>query len=110
MTKLQRKGLNDILNEDVLNDEENEISEQETEREGEGATPSSLPGPEPVKRPQKPKGTQSTIYISQNVRNQIRQLGMIENCYKINDYYLEAIDMLFAQRGLKSIAELDGEE
>lgn len=55
------------------------------------------------------------VYIAPEVDQQLRDMLHEDNRgarqrKKMNDYYLEALDLLFKLRGLKSIAELTKEE
>lgn len=51
----------------------------------------------------------TTAYIPGAVYEQWRELAFTER-KKMNDYLLEGLDRVFADRGLKSIAELLGKE
>jgi len=57
----------------------------------------------------RPPTKQSTLYLTHPVRRQIGRLAADED-KKQHTLFLEAIDLLFADRGLPSIAELEEEE
>ncbi|MBX7222580.1 MAG: hypothetical protein K1Y36_21720 [Blastocatellia bacterium] len=50
-----------------------------------------------------------TLYLPVQVHEQLRHLAFVEH-KKLHDYYLEGIDLVLKNRGLKSIAELTGEK
>ncbi|MBC6445415.1 MAG: hypothetical protein GDA50_08375 [Alphaproteobacteria bacterium GM202ARS2] len=51
-----------------------------------------------------------SVYLSDEVHRQLREIAHIEYPTKLNDLLLEGIDRVFKDRGRPSIAELDGEE
>jgi hypothetical protein len=59
----------------------------------------------PVARTLKDRAHQMSVYLEPPVYDQLRDLGYIER-KKLHGLMLEALDMLFAQRGLRSIDEL----
>ena len=64
---------------------------------------------------QKHEVVKAMLYLPLSVVDQLRALHFEEQRgqmkkRKMNDYYLEAVDLLFKDRGLKSIAELSGKE
>src|SRR5690348_14479211 len=48
----------------------------------------------------------SSVYLSEPVHEQLRTLAFNERL-KMHDYLMEGLDMVFRQRGLPSIAELE---
>ena len=64
---------------------------------------------EKVKTEDTKKIIKSTVYSPESVYDQWRELAFTER-KKMHDYLLEGLDRVFADRGLKSIAELTGKE
>ncbi len=62
-----------------------------------------------IKAKDKEEIAKTTIYAPKAVFEQWRELAFTER-KKMHDYLLEGLDRVFANRGLKSIAELTGKE
>ena len=67
---------------------------------------SSEPTTDKTKRP---RVKQQTAYLPLAVYRQLRELAFVEE-RKMHDYLLQGLDMVFHQKGLKSIAELTGKQ
>jgi hypothetical protein len=76
--------------------------------EGRGQPPATSEPPPEAKQGRFPQLKQQTVYLSHPMHRQIRRLAFEEE-KKMHDLWLEAIDMLFADRGLPSRAELESE-
>lgn len=67
----------------------------------------------PTKRkpPAAAKTTRSSarmsVYLSEEVHRQLREIAHVEYPVKLNDLVLEGIDLVFKKRGRPSIAELE---
>jgi hypothetical protein len=70
-------------------------------------TDEQQPAIESKKRQKKTINT--TVYVPPGVYEQWRQLAFEER-KKMHDYLMEGLDMVFRNRGLKSVAELTGEK
>jgi antitoxin-like ribbon-helix-helix protein len=57
----------------------------------------------------RPRVKQQTAYLPLAVYRQLRELAFVEE-RKMHDYLLQGLDMVFHQKGLKSIAELTGKQ
>ncbi len=71
------------------------------------AVPATTEEPKPQSR--RPNVKQPALYLKIPVYRQLRLLAFEEE-RKMHDLFLEAIDMLFAERGLPSIGELESGE
>jgi hypothetical protein len=58
---------------------------------------------------QRPRVKQQTAYLPLAVYRQLRELAFVEE-RKMHDYLLQGLDMVFQQKGLKSISELTGKQ
>jgi hypothetical protein len=67
----------------------------------------AMPQPKPSGRRSYPGVKQQTVYVPEKVHEQLRRLAFEERA-KMHDYLLEGLDLVFAKRGLPSIAELRG--
>lgn len=92
----QRKGLGDIL--------DNALA-PESKKAGQDVTAEVVELEKVVVIKPKVKPVNSTLYLPKTVHRQIKELAFAEDV-KPHDLYLEAMDMLFKQRGLKSIHDL----
>jgi hypothetical protein len=52
---------------------------------------------------------QQTAYLPVAVYRQLRELAFVEE-RKMHDYLLQGLDLVFQEKGLKSIAELTGKQ
>jgi hypothetical protein len=57
----------------------------------------------------RPRVKQQTAYLPLAVYRQLRELAFVEE-RKMHDYLLQGLDMVFQQKGLKSISELTGKQ
>ncbi len=86
----QRKGLSDLIGETLTAGQEaSEVVKLEAVK-----TSNS-----------KPEKINTSLYLPRAVHRQVKQLALTEDV-KPHDLYLEALDMLFKQRGLESIDSL----
>lgn len=60
-------------------------------------------------KPAKDEVAKTTVYAPRAVFDQWRELAFTER-KKMHDYLLEGLDLVFKDRGLKSITELTGKE
>lgn len=91
----QRKGLGDLISDTLT-----------TEAPQEQAAPAEVVELDAKAKTRKKTGTVNTsLYLPRAVHRQMKELAFTEDV-KIHDLCLEALDMLFKQRGLKSIDDL----
>ena len=75
------------------------------------AQEASVPPPAAPRAPEEGRASrregirQQSLYLPAAAYEQVRQLAFEER-RKIHDYYMEGLDLVFAKRGLRSIAEL----
>lgn len=67
------------------------------------------PATDVKKTSEKTETAKTTVYVPRLVFEQWRELAFTER-KKMHDYLLEGLDRVFADRGLKSIAELKSKE
>jgi hypothetical protein len=74
---------------------------------GDGPRPRQEPaGEHPRRRTFEDRHRKSSVYLSDPVHEQLRTLAFNERL-KMHDYLMEGLDMVFRQRGLPSIADLE---
>lgn len=64
---------------------------------------------ETTEKIRRPRVKQQTAYLPLAVYRQLRELAFVEE-RKMHDYLLQGLDMVFQQKGLKSISELTGKQ
>lgn len=64
---------------------------------------------EPSGEKKRPSVKQQTVYLPVAVYRQLRELAFVEE-RKMHDYLLQGLDLVFREKGLKSIAELTGKQ
>jgi len=62
-----------------------------------------------IGKTRRPRVKQQTAYLPLAVYRQLRELAFVEE-RKMHDYLLQGLDMVFHQKGLKSIADLTGKQ
>lgn len=92
--KKQRKDISDLIGDTLV--EERSSSAEKAEVVQLDAAP---------KRKKRDGVINTSLYLPKAVLKQVKELAVTEDV-KPHDLYLEAIDMLFKQRGLKSIDDL----
>lgn len=95
----QRKGLDSILEDTLGGESPAEVQEDSAE---------VVELAPPKKNKIKPSKVTTSLYLPKAVHKQVRELAFSEDV-KPHDLYLEALDMLFKQRGLKPIKSLTSE-
>jgi hypothetical protein len=63
----------------------------------------------PVGEKKRPLVKQQTAYLPVAVYRQLRELAFLEE-RKMHDYLLQGLDLVFQEKGLKSIADLTGKQ
>lgn len=76
--------------------------------------PAASPSPAPTppaqsKKTRNNRAPKLSVYLSDEVHRQLREIAHVEYPTKLNDLLLEGIDRVFKDRGRPSIAELNKE-
>ena len=75
-------------------------------------TPTSTqpePSPHPITGGKRPAVRQQTVYLPIPVYEQLRRLAFEERA-KMHDFLIQGLDLVFKEKGLKSVAELKGKQ
>lgn len=83
------------------------MSKKRTSLENVFSTQPAAATPEPAPTPASDKKKQIAVYLHPAVYEQLRTLAFEER-HKMHDYLMEGLNLVFKDRGLKSLEELAG--